>query len=343
MNIVKDRINRILIIRLSSIGDVLHASPVANILRTHFPTAHIAWVVETKSAEVIQGNSNLDEVVIWPRKEWRAEAKKTKNLYRLLKRNRTFLHQLKKQKFDLVLDLQGMSRSALVSLHSGALYRACLSDAREMSSLFYNIEVKLGEPRSVQEKYASIMKCLDIDYTHMLQMEMPITPPDHLFADELLKQYNLAEGQFIIFVPSTSNALKSWPGQYFAKLGENIGEKFGCPIVILGGPGDTEISRTILVGMNCKGIDLTGLLTLKQVGALMKRCGLVVSGDTGPLYIAEAVGASTVSLFGPTKPEYYGPKGAGHISLRSDDHKTGSILPDQVFQAIEKIFCVPRQ
>ena len=115
-----DSIQRILIIKLSSIGDVIQASPVAEKLRQRYPTAIIDWVVETKSKDVIVGNSYLDEVIVWERKEWTKEAKETGDYRLLFKRLSGFVNNLRQRRYQLAIDLQGLLRSGMLAWLSGA-------------------------------------------------------------------------------------------------------------------------------------------------------------------------------------------------------------------------------
>jgi lipopolysaccharide heptosyltransferase I len=335
ISVDQSKISKILVIRLSSIGDVLHCSPIVQKLREHFPKAHIAWVVESLSQDVICNNSNLDEVFVWPRKEWKKEFQKTGDAITLMRRTKDFFDLIKKRNFDLTIDLHGMSRGALIAYWTKAPYRVCLSNAKEMSYLFANICADTNNVLTIQARYLSSLKFLGIDMSDA-KMEMPITDEDRKFADSLLQKHNLAPGRFIALNPATSKLTKNWPVGHFAKLGDMISRRLQVPLVLLGSPKDRPLAAAINENMSdCKAVDMSGLMTLKQLGALIEKTGLMVTGDTGPLYMAEALGTPSVSMFSYTDPAYYAPKGHKHIALRAADCTMESISPDEVYQALE--------
>lgn len=333
----QSKIQKILVIRLSSIGDVLHCSPVAEKLREHFPHAYITWVVESMSADVIRNNSHLDEVLVWPRKEWYKEAKQTGDYRFWIRRTKAFLDQIKQKKFDLTIELQGMLRGGFIAYWSKARYRVCLSDAREMSYLLANICTDMGIPSTVQARYLSSLQFLGIDVAGA-KMEMPLAKEEHQFADALLQKHNLIPGRFIAFNPATSQVAKNWPVSYFAALGDMISRRLKIPLVILGAPSDRPLAAAINENMReCKAVDLSGMMTLKQLGAVIKQTGLLVTGDTGPLYMAEAVETPSISMFSYTNPAYYAPKGDKHRALRATDCTMASILPEEVYKVLEEL------
>jgi len=326
---------KILIIRLSSIGDVLHTTPVAQAIKKSFPQSRISWIVETKAKDVIEGNSNLEHVFVWQRKEWNAEAKKTGDYYTLIKRNLKFLSMIRQQHFDMVIDLQGMYRSDFISYASGAKHRFCLPDPPE-PCIGANIHTKNRVFSKVYERYLSVLTYFGIEAVQPI-MEMSLTLAEEHFAQDFMISHSLQSQKFIIFNPSSTKPSKCWPLDNFAQLGDSLAAEFKIPIVIFGAANDKYMAQTIAVHMNNPVIDATGTMTLKQLGAVAKQAGIFISGDTGPLYIAQALQVPTLALFGSTKAEYYHLDQHNQIALQAKDRSIHNLTVDEVLQAVRLI------
>lgn len=309
-------VHRILVIKLSSIGDVIQASPVADKLRQRYPNAIIDWVVETKSKDVIVGNSNLDKVMIWERKEWVEDIKKAGDYRLLYQRLATFVKQLRERSYDLTIDLQGLMRSGLVAWLSGAPWRVCYTDTRELSPFFANIKIQPNYEQdiNVKHRYVGLLRFLGIDTTN-LHMQMPLTASDHDFANNFIVQNSLTTKKYIVLNPATSWQSKCWPTNRYAQVGDLISNRLKLPIVLLGAPDDQPLAKEIQDKMKNPVLNIAGQTTLKQLAAVIEQAALFIGGDTGPLYIAEATGTATVSIFGPTDPAKHAPIGSRHISL----------------------------
>ena len=344
-----DHVHRILVIKLSSIGDVIQASPVADKLRQRYPRANIDWIVETKSKDVIIGNSNLDEVIVWKRREWWEELKKTGDYRLFYQRMAAFFKHLRQRKYDLAIDLQGLLRSALVAWLSGALWRVCYTDTREMSPMFANIKIKPDEEKiHVKYRYVGLLQFLGIDASN-LKMQMPLTAGDRQFANHFIVQNRLTAKQYIVLNPATSWPSKCWPAELYAQVGELIMSRLQLPVVILGAPADQFLAKEIKDKLEKPVFDLTGQTTLKELAAVIEQAALFIGGDTGPLYIAEALGTATVSIFGPTDPARHAPIGRRHIVLASQSCKLCykrdcsdrscmlETTPEQVFKAVVQL------
>lgn len=327
---------RILLLRLSSIGDVLQASPVAYQLRKAFPTAYIAWLVESKSQDVIKGNSNLDDVIVWPRKEWNDEAKKTGDYLALAKKNFSLVEQIRKGNFQISIDLHGMYRSALIGYLSGAKYRLCLPNPPEHAEYFANVKTRTEYLPTVFSRFLTILKELGLPRAEP-EMEMPISEADDRFALEFMAKHGLKEKAFFILNPATSQPEKCWPADKFARLGDMLAERYKLPIVIFGAKSDRPLTKKLAAGMRHKPIDASGQLTLKQLAAITKQAGIFISGDTGPLYIAQAVNTPTVAIFGATNADYYNIGKESSIFIQGKDNSTFNVTTIEVYRAIRQL------
>ena len=330
ISINENTIQRILLIRLSSIGDVLLASPVAEKLRQHFPKAHITWVVETKSKDVIEGNPFVDEVLVWHRKNWNEQARQKKEYLQLIHLNYNFLQSIRALRADLVINMQDDFRSAALANISGARYRICSKTFRESNRWFANILVDNTLEKHAMLQYVSLLSPLGIGVkdTHMT---MPFTSEDIVYSNSLLVEQGLQPKQFAVLNPAASSENKIWPTKYYAALADLLIEKCNTPVVFLGADSDRALVAEIICKMNHKAHDFSGKTTLKQLGALVQNAQIFISGDTGPLHIAAAVGTPTVSLFGPTDPAKYAPLGKLHVALAGKTMQ--DIKPSEVFQA----------
>ena len=287
--------NRILVVKLSAIGDVLMATPVARALRTAFPESHIAWVVERKAADVVLGNPCLDEVIVWDRRKWGGAFGWLKGLVM----NASALRRaLDGRRFDVALDLQGLLRSALVACASGAGKRIGFSDAAECSTLFYNVKHDPGElAENAQQRNLDMLRALGVQSTDT-QMLMPITDIDREFARGFLARSELSGVKMVGICPATTRPNKHWTREGWSRVIDLIAERTGARALIFGAKADIEYARGIAEGVNTKVVIAAGETTLKQAAALMEQCVAIAGVDTGLIHMAVALDRPTVGLFG---------------------------------------------
>ena len=291
---------RILLIKLSSIGDVVMATPVAKALRGAFPDAYIAWVVEEKSEDMVIGNPHLDEVLVWKRGS--GNGRSLKSARHFLTSLMALRRDLRAREFDVAIDLQGLLRSALVAWASGAKYRLGYDDAREGADMFYNMRMSTNPPKVMgPQQYLDILKLLGV-YSDDLDMYVPISDADRVFARGLMAELGLAADDWIFALcPATTWPHKHWTEEGWAGLADVIAEKYGGMPVFLGAGSDTAMIYRICGMMRHQPGNLAGKTTLNQAAALIERSHLVVAVDTGLLHMAVSLGRHTVGLFGPTR------------------------------------------
>ncbi len=286
---------RILIVKLSAIGDVLMATPVAHALRTAFPQSHIAWVVEGKSADVVRGNPCLDEVIIFGRTKSGHVFNDASNFLRGVVSIR---RELKSGKFDACIDLQGRLRSAFVCLLSGAKRRIGASDATEHSQLLYTDKY---EPRpdvtNIQQRNLDLLKPLGVDSTETA-MHMPVCEDDREFADRYFQDHNLGKEKVVALCVATTWRSKHWTPEGWTAVADILWRKYGARSLMLGSKADIPLVQKIADATECKPLIAAGQTTLKQAGAVMEKCVAVIGVDTGLLHMAVALDRPTVGLFG---------------------------------------------
>ena len=292
---------RILIVKLSSIGDVVHALPTLSALRKKFPKSYIAWVVKKQIADIIIGHPYLDEVITYegPSKT----AKKLRSL-----------------KFDLAIDLQGLFRSGFLTFSSGAKVRLGFSRAnsRELSHLFLNQRVTPGEEdRHVIDKNLSLLRPLGIEVREK-EFIIPISHKKREHITSFLKERKIISSDILIALhPGASWPSKLWPEEKWAELVDRLIEKLKVKAILLWGAGDkNSIDRIAKMTENRPIISCK--TNLKELACLISKCRLFIGGETGPLHIACALNIPTIALIGPTDSIRNGPYGEGHIVIEKD-------------------------
>lgn len=293
---------RLLILKLSAIGDCLLASPLARALRERYPDAHIAWAVQEKALAVVENNPHLDEVIVW-----------RGGVGGLI----SLLHTVRRSRFDVVLDVQGALKSAPVAWLSGAKWRVVSSRAEPIARRAANCIVPIeGTPPHALEQYLRVASVLDIDPQTPRRLILGIGEKERAWVQQFWDN-NSAPHRVVALNPASARPIKAWPAAHFAVLADLL-EENGIRTLFVGGPNDVELVGQIENSMRRQPLNAAGKTNLRQLGALLQRCALLVSADTGPMHIAAGVGTPVVALFGPTDPRRTGPVGEGHLVLTRD-------------------------
>lgn len=286
---------RILIVKLSAIGDVLMATPVARALREAYSDSYIAWIVERKSADIVLGNPYLDEVIVWERVK---HGRLLGDAMGFLKTLRKLRRELKSREFDVCVDLQGLLRSAGVCMASGAKRRIGFTDGAEGSVCFYTEKYDPGgDGVNAQQRNLNLLKSLDINSVNTA-MYMPVMKEDQEFAVDFFEKEGLNESKVVGLCPATTWVNKHWIPEGWSGVIDMIAEKYGAKALILGSKADIKLANQISEGAKHKPVISAGQTTLKQAGALMEKCAVVIGVDTGLLHMAVALDRPTVGLFG---------------------------------------------
>ncbi len=287
--------NRILIVKLSAIGDVLMATPVARALRDASPDSYIAWIVEKKSADVVLGNPYLDKVIVWDRG---SEGSTLARAARFIKGAVQLRRDLKALDFDVSVDLQGLLRSGLVCLVSGSKRRLGFADADEGSAYLYHDKYDPGgDEVNAQQRNLDLLRTIGVESTDTA-MHMPVTDEDRTFADAFFEQQRLVGEKVVAFCPATTWFNKHWIPEGWSGVADILGEKHNAKPLILGSKADIALAQQIADAAHHKPVISAGQTTLKQAGALMEKCTAVIGVDTGLLHMAVALDRPAVGLFG---------------------------------------------
>jgi heptosyltransferase-1 len=300
----------ILIVKLSAIGDVIHALPVAHALKQTYPDARITWVVEKPAYDLLTNNPDIDEIIIF-------DKPKFKSLTGLLSNGYTFSKLLKSHHFDLAIDLQGLFKSAAISYLSGAPKRLVYCNARELSDKIGQRICGNHEHGHVVDRYLDVAQHLGCKIDQV-QFPMNITEIEVQKAEAIAHHAGLRlENPYVVLAPGTNWPSKCWPTTHFAKLADQLYDNNMIPVII-GGPNDKRLAEEIIANTKIPPVDLIGKTSLKQLAHIIKKSQAFVGGDTGPMHLAVAVGTRVVTMFGPTDPNRNGPYGENHSILTPD-------------------------
>ena len=314
---------RILIIRLGAIGDVVRTLPALRALRNRFPESYIAWAVEEGSRDLLEGHSDLDRIFVVRRGTWSKGFLRFSTLITTLKEVGAFVREIRDDHFDLVLDFHGILKSGVISILSGVPVRVGLSPkfCKECNYLFnnYHIDLETSALNRI-ERNIRFIGFLGINQAHYDPI-IPVTTFDREFVDQFFRSRQLTGSTPLIAIhPGTSRKTlyKRWSLSSYTQLADSLIERFNAHILWTWGPGEKETVEDIVKEMN-RASTIAPNVNLRQLAELFRRCCLFVGSDSGPMHIASFVKTPVVVLYGPTDPVVNAPSpGTPHIMLRKD-------------------------
>lgn len=312
-----------LIIKPSSLGDIIHGLQVVASLKAQQPDATIRWVVRDTFAAIVQACPVVDEVLLFQRKGG------VSAFLRLCK-------QIRQQRYDYVLDMQGLARSGLLTGAAQATHKLGRPDAREGASFFYHKVIPM--PPAGEQAHA-VAKLLE--FLPAIGLEKTLAAPVQFNSEEKPQQpgFDTSEKPLLLF-PESRRPEKEW--QYFPQLTEALlrEDSLDAPICWVGAKKQPTPAALNPAEENRRFFNLTGQTTLPQVVALIQQARLCVCNDSGPMHIAAAVGTPVLALFGPTPPERYGPypqeRETNHV-ITATDGAMDSIKPETVIEKIHSV------
>ncbi len=343
-------LRKILLIRLRRIGDVVMTTPAVRALRSALPQAEIVYVVEEPCRRLVEGNPDLDEVIV-------VEKGQTRRAFLGLVR------RLRKRGFDAVLDFHGGPRASLLAFLSGAKVR--VGYGIKYRSFLYDIRIPRrasGGPIHSVENHVNLVRALGLDVPEISSLILP----DPGAADSARVEALLAangrrkdssgsgtNGRLVVLHIGAGNRLRDWGSRNLAELARRLDALPGIRVVLAGGPEDRAAERAVLE--EAPGVcSLVGRLDLAGTAALISRAALFAGPDSGPMHMAAALGTPIAAWFGPGVPENFGPwkpRASVRIVQRSLDCRPcrqkdsdcrdvrclRSITPDEVFEACRSL------
>jgi predicted lipopolysaccharide heptosyltransferase III len=335
--------HRILIIKLRAIGDVVLATPVIENLRRRYPDRYIAFLTEEASADIVADNPFLHECIVLERKRWRTLPWRGR-----IREQADFLRTLRRKRFDLVIDLFGNPRSAILTLLSGAPHRVGFAFRGRRHCYTLQVPPAGGEVHEVDFNLDALRALGVPVVTTRPRIHIP-APAGQRARDWLARQEGQKERPLIGLNPGGGWAIKRWPPERFAVLADALMEACGVRILLFWGPGERPIVEAVVRSMRGTPLILPEV-SLKELAAYLQCCALLISNDSGPMHMAAALGVPTVGIFGPTNPALQGPYGAGHRVVRQETVPClgcnrltcpignlcmTTLAPETVFQAVQ--------
>lgn len=330
-------IRRLLLIKPSSLGDIVHALPTLAALSSRFPEASVTWAVKRQWAGLVERVEGVDRVLALDQGlgGWLSK-----------------LPQLRAECFDLVVDLQGLFRSGLLAWLSGSPRRVGLATGREGSPLFYTHRVPVPTLRMhAVDRYLLVASALGASLPAGPVFRFQQRDADLQIVRQLLQRHQVsAERPWVAMNVSARWPTKRWPAEHFAQAADLLTHEGLGPVVFIGGRSEEADSLRVRSLMRTPSVDFTGQTEVGLLPTLLRQAAALVTNDSGPMHIAAAVGTPVVALFGPTDPARTGPYGDGHTVLTHDVvcrpclsrrcHHTvplaclSGVTPEQVVQAV---------
>jgi heptosyltransferase I len=331
---------KIAIVKLSSLGDVIHALPVARALRRAYPSAHLTWVVEAREHRILNEHPDLDQVLPVDTRLWRRLIRRPAGLRQVWDTLGRVRKRIRASRFDVTLDLQGLIKSGLLTAYTAAPLRIGFSAAccrERLSCLFTNRHVT--PPVSavhVVEQYLSVLEPLGVEQT-VPEFHIPARPRAERRIEQFLEQHGITPRDNLVAInPGAGRENKRWPLSHMRELSRRLGGESGVRVVLLWGPDEIEMARQIRDGLGARAI-LAPPTDLDELAALLRRCRLLVANDTGPLHLGAALGTPCLGLYGPTPVERNRPYGARCRGLQSPDGTMAGLDPSVAFQAAQRL------
>ncbi len=285
----------VLIIRLSAIGDVVMASPLIGALNRTWPQARVRWLVEEGAHPLLVAHPGLAEVIVWPRRRWKALLRRGR-LLALAREVVPFARRLRARRFDLALDAQGLLKSGLWAFLSGAPVRVGVGSREGSRHLMTRVVDRSRAGTGMSSQYRLLAEELGLEVGDFA-LDLRLPPEAEAFAAGLAEAF---PSGYAAFAPFTTRPQKHWLEERWGELARRLGDELGMPVVVLGGPGDREAGERMVAGTG--GRNLAGATTLPQAAAVIARARLLVGVDTGLTHAGIALRTPTVALFGPTLP-----------------------------------------
>ncbi len=299
---------KILLIKLSAIGDVVQTLPALEAIKNVYPAAEITWIVEEAAAGLLEGHPLIDRLLVSRRKSWIAMMKKPETFASGVRNMIQFFTDLRSERYDIAVDFQGLLKSGILIGLARADRKIGFDKTRELSYLF------LGErlPQYDIEKHA-LERYLDVArYLGARDPKptctLPIAPEVEALRSRLAA-LNPEKRRIVVVNPVARWKTKLWPERNFAELADRLVSGSNALVLFTGSPGDSVVVSRIIGQMKQKALNWAGETSLKELAALAALSDLFVTTDTGPMHLAAAAGARVVSLFGPTAPWRTGPYG----------------------------------
>jgi heptosyltransferase I len=292
----------ILLIKPSSLGDIVHAMPTCAAIRRAYPKARLTWLVKREWAGLVERIDGVDRV-------WPVESTLTGWLSQV--------PLLRAEGFDLVVDLQGLFRSAAIGWFSKSPLLVGFANGREGSPWFYSRRVPVPQlEMHAVDRYLLVAQAVGAGESGTPEFRFRIPQADHDEIGRLLNRSGVTPGtNWVAMNVSARWPTKRWPTASFAEVADRLQQEDRGAVVLIGGPEERADVAAVSAMMKTPVVDLAGSTTVGLLPALLSKASMLITNDSGPMHIAAAVGTPVVALFGPTSAVRTGPYGVGHEVL----------------------------
>ena len=288
---------RILIVKLGSIGDIVHTLPAIAAIRRALPTAHISWVAEMRSSEILRGSQTIDRLIEIDTRLLRTSGSIDETLREL----RSQVGELRQTRYDIALDFQGLIKSAVVAKLSGAKRRwgfAGRALKEPASRILLTDSVRIPKQTHIIKKNLMLAKsALGVNVIGPIEFPIAITQTDMRESAAVAARLG---SRFALLNPGGGWPTKLWEAANYGRLADLVWQRFAMPSLVVTGPGESELAEKALAASRTGKLIHAGL-GLKSFFVLARQSAVYVGGDTGPTHLAIAAGAPVVGIFGPTE------------------------------------------
>ena len=316
-------------------GDIVHGLPAAAYLKKNLPDLELSWLVEPAGAFLLQGNPAVDRVIVFPKKKWLQQLRTVSRLGATAAEAGDFIADLKKLEFDAAIDLQGLLKSSVLAVLSGAKLRFGFKGTREGADRLLTHKYDCGDyfgkqPHVIQHNLGlaafacKALQGLPSDteggsHSYIYdepEFPLPPVPAESLEKAEKLLSVVRSQKRIIALIPGTTWETKIWPEESWTELAELCLSKTAGPLLMLGGPAEKAMNGRIAANFGELVLDLTGMTSISDLQAIYQMTDLVIGADSGPVHLAAAVGKPKVAaIFGSTPSGRNGPWGKQCASI----------------------------
>lgn len=340
---IKDHKQRILIFNVNWLGDVLFSTATIRNVRRNYPESYIACVIPSRCYPILKGNPHLDEVIIFDEKD----------RHRSMLAKLNFINLLRSKKFDTVFLLHRSFSRALICRLAGIGQRIGHNTKKRSFLLTQKISLPKKDSLHRIDFYLHVIEKAGLRVEDRY-LDFILAPEEEKYVEDFLSRNSVNKDDFVVALNPGGNWMpKRWPKEYWAELADKLISRMKARVIITGSISDLPLASQIKEKMAEKPLLACGVFNIKHLGALAKRADLFITADTGPMHIANAVGAKKIiAIFGPTAKEITGPypdtnvvilqKNTGCLipcyKVKCQDNRCmKAVAPEDVFAQIQKI------
>ena len=290
---MNEGLQNVLIVKLSALGDVIHALPVSYAIKETFPDAKVTWVVEPPSYDLLKMNPCVDKIILFNKKNFRS-------LKGFMKEFFPFKKELQEQSYDAVLDLQGLFKSAAIAFFAKSNIKLGICNMRELSDKVSKPVIGENAEGHIVERYLDTARAVGCVVGQVnFPIQVPVTESEK--ARAIMEHAGIRDGNpYVTFVVGANWPNKRWPTKNFAALGDWFYGLAVVPVLVGAGDVDEQRAHEIESLMEVPPINLVNRTNIAQLTHVIRSSRLVIGGDTGPVHLGAALGVRTVMLMGPT-------------------------------------------